>query len=515
MERRSFLKAGLALAGAALSSAGALGAVSPVTAQRLGSLGDRLKGRLILPGAPDYHLYSQLWNARYEDVLPAAIVMAADEADVAAAIVLARGEGLDFVLRSGGHSFAGFSTTPGIVIDVRGLTTVAVDTAAATARVGPGMTNLPLYEALWPYRMAVPAGTCPTVGIAGLALGGGFGRLSPIHGLTSDNLLGLRLIDAEGKVAVVDEKQNPDLLWASRGGGGGNFGAVTELTFRLQPVDMPFTNVDYTFAWPAALKVLRAWQQWTADRPPQGHGYLQLITGAPADGATISVELTFAGDPEQAKALARDFIAATGNDPIRTRELSGSFVSTERDWLCAGLRPEECGYAGVTPGGTIPRYALSGKSDFVRSPWPDEGLGLLIEALGRRQADRVLTPPDFQPGVHDGKVLMEVCGGAIDRIGPADTAFAHRGMLYLSQYQARWLPGAAPSVVAANVDWVRAMFASVAPYRSGASYVNYADRDLADWPEAYYGANLDRLRRIKAKVDPDYVFRFPQSIAPA
>lgn len=515
MERRSFLKAGLALAGVALTSAGALGALPPATARRLAALADRLKGSLILPGSPDYALRSQLWNARYEDVLPAAIVAAADEGDVARAIVFARDEGLDFVLRSGGHSFAGFSTTPGIVIDVSGLTAVAVAADRATARVGAGMTNLPLYEALWPHRMAVPAGTCPTVGIAGLALGGGFGRLSPIHGLSSDHLLGLRLVDADGKMVAVDEASEPDLLWASRGGGGGSFGAVTELTFRLQPVDMPFTNFDYTFAWPAALKVLRAWQHWTADRPPEGHGYLQLITGAPADGATVSVELTFAGSPERAKALARDFVAATGNDPVRTRELSGSFVSTERDWLCAGLRPEECGYAGVTPDGTIPRYALTGKSDFVRSPWPDEGLGLLIEAIGRRQADPVLTPADFRPGVHDGKVLMEVCGGAIDRVAPADTAFVHRNMLYLSQYQARWLPGAPAAVAAANVDWVRAMFASVAPYRSGASYVNYADPDLADWGEAYYGANFDRLRRIKARVDPDNVFRFPQSVPPA
>jgi hypothetical protein len=262
---------------------------------------------------------------------------------------------------------------------------------------------------------------------------------------------------------------------------------------------------------------LRAWQQWAADRPPEGHGYLQLITGAPTaeGGATVSVELTFAGSPERAKVLAGEFVAATGSEPIRTRELSGSFVSTERDWLCAGLRPDECGYVGITPGGTIPRYALTAKSDFVFEPWPDEGLGLLIDAIARRQADPVLTPPDFRPGVNDGKVLIEVCGGAINDTAVDATAFAHRGMLYLSQYQARWLPGADASVVAANIDWTREMFASVARYRSGASYLNYADPDLADWPRAYYGANLERLRQVKAKFDPDNVFRFPQSIPPA
>ena len=184
---------------------------------------------------------------------------------------------------------------------------------------------------------------------------------------------------------VVDGEQNPDLLWASRGGGGGNFGVVTELTFRLQPVDMPFTNVDYTFAWASALKVLRAWQQWTQDRPPEGHGYVQLITGDPAgDGATVSVELTFVGSPERAKDPCR---RTSSRRPAATRSerancLAPSSRPSATGW-CAGLRPEECGYAGITPGGTIPRYALTAKSDFVFKPWPDEGLALIIDAIAR------------------------------------------------------------------------------------------------------------------------------------
>ncbi len=325
------------------------------------------------------------------------------------------------------------------------------------------------------------------------------------------------MVGSDGRIVAATAEENPDLLWASRGGGGGSFGAVTELTFRLQPVDMPFTDIHYTFAWPSALKVLRAWQQWVAERPPEAHTYLQLITGAPTSdgGATVTVELTFSGPPERARSLANDFVAATGSAPVDTQELTGSFVSTERDWICAGLRPEECGYVGLAEKGTIPRYALSGKSDFVFEPWPDEGLALLIEAIEMRQADRVLTPQNFRDGVQNGKVLIEACGGAINDTAPDATAFAHRGARYLSQYQARWAPGADPSTVAANIAWTRAMYHSVARYRSGASYVNYADPDLADWPRAYYGVSLERLRQIKARVDPDNVFRFPQSIPAA
>ncbi len=223
MERRAFLKSGLALAGAALAPHVARAGLPRATAAGLDALAGRLRGAVLRPGDPAYGAHRLAWNGRYDHVPPAGVVMAADEGDVAEAIRFARDAGLDFALRGGGHSFAGFSTTPGLVIDLQRLAAVAVADDGETARVGAGMTNLPLYEALWPHRKAVPGGTCPTVGIAGLALGGGFGRLSPLHGLTSDHLVGLRMVDADGGTVVVDAERDPDLLWAHRGGGGGNF----------------------------------------------------------------------------------------------------------------------------------------------------------------------------------------------------------------------------------------------------------------------------------------------------
>ncbi|HET7717567.1 MAG TPA: FAD-binding oxidoreductase [Bauldia sp.] len=518
MERRTFLKAGLALAGSAAGAflvRGAEAALSAGTASRLEALAKRLRGEVVFAGDPRYAMLGQPWNAEFAAVRPAAVVLAADENDVAAALALARDEGLPFVARNGGHSFAGFSATEGMVIDVRALNAVTVDPAAETATVGAGQTNLPLYEALWPHRKVVPAGTCPTVGVTGLVLGGGIGRLSPLYGLTSDNLLGVRMVTAEGRIMTANADEHPDLLWACRGGGGGNFGIVTELTFRLRPVDMPFTVTTYSFAWPSALKVLRAFQAWSANRPPGSHGDMQLVTGTPADGARIDVEISWAGEPERGRTIARDFVAATGADPVKTDEDTGAFLSTERDWICAGLRADECGFAGLTPNGKLNRYALSAKSDFVFAPWPDDGLAPLIEAIERRQADRALTPTDFHGDTDVGKVLIEVCGGAIDDTAPDATAFAHRGALYLTQYQSRWRPNAGAAVVEANVAWLREMYDAVAAHRSGASYVNYADADLTDWGRAYYGANLDRLRQIKGRIDPDNVFRFPQSIPPA
>ncbi len=470
-----------------------------------------------MPGDASYGMVSQVANAQFADVHPAAIVIVADEGDVASAVAFAREEHLDFVIRNGGHSFAGYSTTPGIVIDVRSLTTVRADPQRAMVTVGAGMTNLPLYEALWPHKMVVPGGTCPTVGISGLALGGGFGRLSPLHGLTCDNLLGVRMVLADGRIVSADETENPDLYWACRGGGGGNFGVVTELTFRLQPVDKPFTEIQYTFDRAAVLPVLRAWQHWIQSFPREGHSELQVVTGAPtADGGvTLDANFTFSGDADRAKAIADELPKAAGAKPIATKATTGGYVSTERDWICAGLRPDECMLEGLTPHGKLSRSGIYIESDFVFEPWPDEGLEPIIEAIDRRQADRRFTPEDFQASAQVGKFLLESCGGAINDTAPDATAFPHRGMQYLAQYQSRWLPGSDPSVAEANVAWTRAMYESVAAHRSGASYSNYTDPNLADWQEAYYGANFARLRQVKTKFDPENVFRFPQSIPPA
>ena len=156
-------------------------------------------------------------------------------------------------------------------------------------------------------------------------------------------------------------------------------------------------------------------------------------------------------------------------------------MSTERDWICAGLRPDECMLAGLTPHGKLSRSGIYIESDFVFEPWPDEGLELIIDAIDRRQADRRFTPESFQGSVDVGKFLLESCGGAINDVAPDATAFPHRGMQYLAQYQSRWRIGADQSAVDANIAWTRDMYESVSAYRSGASYVNYIDAKLADW----------------------------------
>ncbi|MCP4380642.1 MAG: FAD-binding oxidoreductase [Hyphomicrobiales bacterium] len=519
MQRRQLLKGGLAVAAGAVGSRllpAVADEVSPIPANRLAAFARDLVGTVVDQTNSTYGMVSQPWNARFADIRPMAIVLAANEGDVARAIAFARDQQVDFVIRNGRHSFAGYSATPGMIIDIAALNAVNADMQAETATVGTGMTNLPLYEALWPHRMVVPAGTCPTVGITGLALGGGFGRLSPLHGLTCDNLLGVRMVTADGRIVQADDRENSNLLWACRGGGGGNFGAVTELTFRLQPVDMAFTEINYTFGWESALQVFRAWQQWIAELPREGHCELELITGDPTgDGATVEIDFVFAGDPQKAEALGWELQEATGAQPLKASQKTASFVSTERDWICAGLRPSECTIKGLAPDGTLARTAIYIGSDLIFEPWPDSGLERLIEAIEKRQRDRTFTPENFDADAQVGKVLCESCGGAINDTASDATAFPHRGMLYMAQYQSRWLPGSSQEIADRNIAWTRQMYESVSAYRSGASYSNYTDPDLADWQHAYYGANLPRLSEIKKTYDPNNVFRFPQSIPPA
>lgn len=488
---------------------------APLPPSRLDQLRRSIAGRVVTPSDAAYGIESQPWNAHYAGVLPAAVIVVANPGDVAQTIKFAREYGTSFAIRNGRHSFAGFSANTGLIVDVSHLTRVRADRARQTATIGAGMTNLPLYTKLWPTRMTVPAGTCPTVGLSGLSAAGGFGRLSRLYGLTCDNVLELELVTATGQLVTANEREHPDLFWACRGGGGGNFGAVVELTARLHPVDMPFTEIAYTFPLSGGVKVMTAVQEWVAALPLHGHCWAEIHTGSPKDGASIGIEFTYAGPQDRARALGDKLVRMAGVEPTATSVLTENYLSSMRDWICAGLRPDECAFAGVSEHGILPRPAFYGKSDLIRTTWPAAAFEALVEAIARRQADPVLTPADFQGAVNIGKIAFESAGGKIAAGPSTPAAFAHRDIHYVVQYQSRWRPGSSDAVADANIAWTQATYDAVAPWLSGSAYQGYADRKLADWAHQYYGASLPRLREVKRTYDPDNVFSYPQSIPPA
>jgi FAD/FMN-containing dehydrogenase len=294
----------VALAAAVAPALAACGSDRPArrVADQLTALRGRLKGTLLLPGEDGFGNATQPWNARFRHVIPIAVALVADASDVSACIAFARENDLPFALRNGSHSFGGYSCTTGLVINVSRLTSVVYDAVSGVAEVGAGMTNLPAYQALWQHKVTVPSGTCPSVGIGGVTLAGGIGRLSIRDGLTCDRLESLELVTADGHVIQASEAENQDLFWACRGGGGGNFGAVTRLRFRVTPVDMPFTEMVKVYPLEHAVRVARSWQQWIETLPDSIQAEFALVTGDPdSGGAGCEVWIHSSASPTDAE----------------------------------------------------------------------------------------------------------------------------------------------------------------------------------------------------------------------
>lgn len=273
LTRRAF--AAIGSAALARSFAPALPAIASPRSQSA-----PLTGRVIWPGDPAYEAARQPFNTRFAR-FPAGIIVCSSAADVQNAVRWARQNGLPLCARSGGHSYEAFSTLDdALVIDVSGLTDVTMDAARGEAAVGAGVRMLDLYRRLSAFGVTIPGGTCPGAGIAGLTLGGGIGFLSRQYGLTCDTLLAVDLVDANGDSLRASEQENPDLFWALRGGGGGNFGIATAFTFRVHPIgDVALLTV--TWPWDDAAEVIDAWQRWA----PFTDERLTVSLGIAATGA--------------------------------------------------------------------------------------------------------------------------------------------------------------------------------------------------------------------------------------
>lgn len=231
-------------------------------------LAKSLHGTLVRPNSPQYATARQLFSSRFDTILPAAIAYCAAPADVQTCLAFAHRFGIPIAPRTGGHSYAGYSTTTGMVLDVTRMSTIAVNAGNGSATVGAGARLIDVYSALAQSGLVIPAGSCPTVGVAGLTLGGGAGVLDRKFGLTCDNVLSAQVVVADGRVLTCDASHELDLFWALRGGGGGNFGVVTSFTFRIHQLT---TLSLFTLRWPwsSAATVVNAWQNWSPQGPDE------------------------------------------------------------------------------------------------------------------------------------------------------------------------------------------------------------------------------------------------------
>jgi FAD/FMN-containing dehydrogenase len=457
-----------------------------------------LTGRVVLPGDPGWDEARKAYDQRF-DVQPRAVVFCQDAADVAGAVRWCRDNRVPFRARGGRHSYEGYSLVAGgVIIDVSDMDNVRVDRQAGTAEVGAGIYMLKCSEWLGDVGVTFPLATGPTVGLAGLTLGGGFGLTSRRFGLTCDNLLAVDLILADGSAVRASEREHPDLFWACRGGGGGNFGVATRFQFRVHPVSLVAAfMVEWT--WDRFADVVASWQAWAV---------------AVDDGLSAALQLTvdrrirlygmYTPDRPEDAGRAADLLKALTDKvaPAAPPTLQVvPFVLGARLFFGEGAEK-------VDPG--LPSWAVHVHSDqqIYKSTSAAAMAPFGAAAIQTLQQYLESVPPLSQPPVQPSMVQLLPGGGAPSRVAPDATAVYLRQAQFIVQYDAFW---AAPADGDATMGWVESFRGAMLPHTTGA-YVNYADSRLDDPLRAYYGPNLERLVRVKRRYDPDNVFSFPQSI---
>ena len=445
-----------------------------------------LTGRVVRPGDSDYPDASKGWNHFFSHK-PAAVVYAQDTGDVVNALAWARQQGVPVRVRSGGHALEGWSgVDDGVVIDVSALKSVTIDAAAQTATVGAGLNQLEAVTGLGAAGFAAPTGTEGTVGLAGATLGGGFGLLTRNYGMASDNLLAAEVVVASAgggaEVVIADEQNNPDLLWALRGAGNGNFGIVTSLTYRIHPLAQAIFMVATWTGLDDLDAVIEAWQR-----------------SAPYVDNRLTSQLEIEGDK-----FALHAALASGSEAEALQLLSPVLSIGRQDIVV-----QDASWPDIYAGFQIPIEEEPANwkfnSQFMTEPLPPEAIRIISAFMAKAPAGCNYFTNAFGGAVH----TSEPSGGS---------AFAHRGALYYAEPGAGWgVRGGAPASdeeTAAVLGWVAAFTDAMAPYVNGA-YVNVPNAGAPDWERDYWGANVDRLRKIKAAYDPDNVFAYEQSIPPA
>ena len=442
---------------------------------------DPKKDMVLIPVTQTSRQYDISFSKRTQ-LTPRVRVVAASAGAVSGTLLWAVNNGLGFAIRSGGHSYEGFSQSPDLVIDVRGMQGIKLSGDSKSVTIGAGSSLGSVYEALASSHLAIPAGSCFPVGVAGHSLGGGFGLLGRPFGLACDNILSMEVVDASGKILTASEQENPDLFWALRGGGNGNFGVVTNFKFRTSAVNM-VAKFAITWIRPVtqAVKIVQAWQQWLENVPSSITGTLHLTK---AKGGLIQVHM--AGLSVQSESslkveLKRLQSLAGAANIDSTRTLTFHQAATIFD----GGEPN--------PDSVL----MKGKSDYVTDAMTAQGITTLLEGL-------VKAPGEIA-------VLCDTYGGAINKIATDATAFVHRGNTrYVMQYYMQWDSSSATD---GNMAMMRTLYNSMRPFVSGGCYVNYCDLDLGDgYAKSYWGDNLPRLMKIKAEVDPKNVFKHAQSV---
>ena len=445
---------------------------------QIAELRGALAGELMLQDHPGYENARRVWNGNV-DRRPALIARCSGVADVRQAVIFARTHGLRLSVRDGGHSAPGYGTNDGgLVIDMSAMKGIRVDPTARTARVQGGVIWRELDRETQAFGLATTGGTVSNTGVVGLTLGGGLGWLMGKHGLAVDNVISADVVTADGQFRQANEAEHPDLFWALRGGGG-NFGVVTSIEYRLHQVSQVLGGM-VLFPLDQARDVLRFYRDFCLTLPDAGEAYLALLT-APQGMPVLALLLGYNGpiaEGEKCLAAARQF-----GQPLA--DMVGPMPYTARQMML-----DE---PNATHG--LQRYWRSALTERIS----DELIDVLVAAAAQ------FTSPM-------SAMIFFYMHGAATRVGSTETAFAARRPQWDFDLIGQWA-GADES--ASHIAWVKEWWGQLEPHLKGSAYLNHLVAD--DRPEkvrASFGENYDRLRQLKAVYDPTNLFRLNPNVVP-
>ena len=448
--------------------------------QDVAELAKTFGGSLLQPSDAGYEDARKVHNGLV-DKSPALIARCRGTADIVDGVNFARRLGLEIAVRGGGHNVAGRATIDnGLMIDLSPMKGIHVDAKARTARAQGGVTWGELNRETQVHGLAVTGGLISSTGIAGLTLGGGLGWLMGKYGLALDNLLSVEIVTADGKVLTANADENADLFWGLRGGGG-NFGVVASLEFKLHPVGPMITGGLVAHPFPKAQGVLRYYRNLTQSLPDEFVAFSGLVHAPDGSGTKLAAIIAAHCGSLVAGETAMKPVKAFG--PPVMDAIGPVSYSSLNTILDAG-----------NPKGALNYW----KSSFL-AELSDAAIDTLISCFAKCP-----TPM--------GALLLEHFHGAACRVAVGDTAFPHRATGYNMLVLAQWMD---PAMTTACTAWARTTYDAMKPFTGSGRYSNYlGDDEAADVATAAYGANYPRLQKIKAKFDPDNVFHLNQNIQP-
>jgi FAD/FMN-containing dehydrogenase len=444
-----------------------------------------LHGALIEPGDPSYDAARQVYNAMI-DRRPGLIARCSDVADVMTAVNFGREQKLLVAIRGGGHNAGGLGVCDGgLVIDLSPMNYVRVDPKKKTVRVGGGALWRDVDHATHAFGLAVPAGIVSTTGVAGLTLGGGIGYLTRRYGLTIDNLLAVEMVLADGSFVTASARENRDLFWAVRGGGG-NFGVVTSFLFKARPV-----HTDYAgpLLWPMedAAEIMRWYREFIAKASDDIYGFFAFLTVPPVPAF-----------PEHLHAKKMCGIVWCYTGPAKRAEKVfkeiRSFKAPALDMVGPIPHPLlQSMHDGLYP----PGHQWYWKADFVRT-LPDEAIAIHVKYAANL--------PSMQSTMH-----LYPVNGAASRVKNSDTPWSYRDATWSSV-----IVGVDPDPTKKEEisAWAKEYWNALHPYSAGGAYINFMMEEGEDRVRATYGKNYNRLAKIKKRYDPGNLFRVNQNIKP-